>query len=148
MIFFFVDLSASNKSRNDETGPLPISINFSTKECYSFLLIAIYDYFLIISYNASLFFLYYRIIFASILPYSSPSANLYRLRTVTMRIIFAVDKIQAGTTDIIPACALNVFLNAAISHQIRPSATWNLCNNLLRKFLLQGKKPSCESSFT
>ena len=90
-MFFFVDLSASNKSRNDETGPLSISINFSTKECYSFPVIAIYDYFLIISYNASLFFLYYRIIFASILPHPSPAANLYPSRTVTTRIIFTVD---------------------------------------------------------
>ena len=54
-----------------------------------------------------------------------------------MRIIFAVDKIQAGTTDIIPACALNVFLNAAINHQIRPSATWTLCNKLLHKVTIR-----------
>ena len=92
---------------------------------------------MIISYNASLFFLYYRIIFASILPHPSPAANLYRLRTATMRIIFAVDKIQAGTTDIIPTCALNVFLNAAINHQIRPSATWTLCNKLLHKVTIR-----------
>ena len=54
-----------------------------------------------------------------------------------MRIIFTVDKIQAGTTDIIPACALNVFLNAAINHQIRPSATWTLCNKLLHKVTIR-----------